>query len=252
MRAGNLPQTADALALQAIVVMPDGDDSFYSSWVTPLPFEACQKSRPAAFGRTEKPDTYCVRSHDYESYIVKDLVAHVDATYRTLADRRARAIIGLSMGGFGAMKLALRHTDVYAVAGSHSGVLAPLYDGPHPHAPGQAKLRTTGALDPKYPQDLRDQAARVLGTDVANWRAHDPATLVSTLKPGTLALYLDCGTEDGFKLADHARYLHELLTAAAIPHTFELAPGDHSFTFWKERLPRSLTFAAAALAKPAP
>ena len=51
--------------------------------------------------------------------------------------REGRATAGLSMGGFGAMQLALRHQDLFSAAASHSGMVSLLYDGPHPHAPGK-------------------------------------------------------------------------------------------------------------------
>lgn len=245
VKVGGLPGAADALGLQAIVIMPDGDDSFYASWVTPLPHAECLKHRPSAFGRTEKAETHCVQRPRYEDYIVRDLVAHVEATYRAAADRRARAIIGLSMGGMGALMLAMRHTDVFAVAGSHSGVVSPLYEGPHPYREGQVVLAASAGLGKKFPQDLRDQALRVFGADVAVWRKHDPSVLAASLAPGKLAIYLDCGTEDGFQLADQASYLHEVLGKAKVAHTFELVPGDHSFSLWKQRIGKSLAFAAA-------
>lgn len=248
VQVGGLPSAADALRLRAIVVMPDGDDSFYSNWVTPLPFEECRKHRPAAFGRTEQAGTYCVRSPRYEDYVVRDLVAHVEATYRAAGDRRARAIIGLSMGGMGALALAMRHTDVFSIAGSHSGVVAPLYEGPHPYREGAAVIATAAGLEKRFPQDIRDQVSRVFGADPAGWRAHDPSALAASLKPGTLSLYFDCGTEDGFKLGDQASYLHEVLAKGGVEHTFELVPGDHSFALWKQRIGKSLAFAAARFA----
>jgi S-formylglutathione hydrolase FrmB len=248
-RVGNLPQAADAIDLQAIVVMPDGDDSFYANWISPLPFDECLVSRPSAFGRTERADTYCVRGHRYEDYIVRDLVAHVEATYRAVPDRRARAIAGLSMGGFGALMLAMRHTDLFAITASHSGVVSPLYEAPHPYREGEVELRQSPTLGKEFPAELRDRAARVLGSDIANWRAHDPSTLAAGLKPGSLAIYIDCGTEDGFKLADQARHVHEVLTKAGVPHAFELAPGGHSFALWKGRIKNSLAFTAGEFKK---
>lgn len=250
VKAGRLQQAADALGLQAIVVMPDGDDSFYSNWVVPLPYEECLVHRPSAFGRTERAETSCVRRPRYEDYIVRDLVGDVEATYRAAADRRARALIGLSMGGFGALMLAMRNKDRFAVAASHSGLVSLLYEGPHPYKEGSAIVSSRPALPGKlYSEDLRAQAARVFGGDLANWRAHDPSALAAGLKEGELAIYVDCGTEDGFKLADQARHLHEVLGKAGVTHTLELVPGEHSFALWKARIDKSLSFAAAGFKK---
>jgi S-formylglutathione hydrolase FrmB len=230
--------------------MPDGDDSFYANWASPLPYEECLDHRPSAFGRTERAETYCVRRPRYEDYLARDLVAHVDATYRTVADRSARAVEGLSMGGFGAMMLAMRHQDVFSAAISHSGVVSLLYAGPHPYQEGAVTQISTPSLpDKPFPEDLRDQAIRVFGANLAGWRAHDPATLATKLKDGDLALYFDCGTEDGFKLHDEALHLHEVLGKAGVTHTFQLVPGGHSFALWKERIDEGLAFAAAHFTK---
>jgi pimeloyl-ACP methyl ester carboxylesterase len=70
----------------------------------------------------------------YDEYLARDLVARVDSAYRTRADRGHRGVAGLSMGGYGAVTLALRYPDVFAAAVSHSGVLAPLFAGPRPYA----------------------------------------------------------------------------------------------------------------------
>jgi S-formylglutathione hydrolase FrmB len=202
--------------------MPDGDESFYANSATD----------PAA---------------RYEDYIVRDLVEHVDATYRTLAERGARGIGGLSMGGFGALHLAMRHQDVFAAAASHSGVDALLYLGPHPYAAGKVKLledvRQWGLAIPQIGSLVRG----IFGTDPATWRAHDPAVLARKLNDGDLALYLDCGTEDLFLLHDGAQYLHDILLERGVRHEWYLGPGTHTFTFWRDRIDDSLGFFARSL-----
>ena len=81
-----------------IVVMPDGHRSFY-----------CNDPRPGGLA--------------YEDHIVTDVVDVVERTFPVIADRGARAIAGLSMGGYGAIMLGLRHPDVFSVACSHSGAM---------------------------------------------------------------------------------------------------------------------------------
>jgi S-formylglutathione hydrolase FrmB len=89
----------------------------------------------------------------------------------------------------------------------------------------------------------------IFGDELATWQAHDPAALVGSLEPGKLALYLDCGTEDGFGLDAGASYLHDLLVARKIDHAFFLGPGGHDFAFWVPRLPESLKFLREHVAK---
>ena len=248
LAGGKLDQQADQLGLQAIVVMPDGDDSFYTDSPTPIDYDECMKSGAGLFFPQREHKATCVRTPRYEAYITKDLVGWVDATYRTLATREGRGIAGLSMGGYGALMLGLRHPDEFAAAASHSGVVALLYAGPHPYVAGQARLIDDPKGYGRAAGNLGEWIASRFGTHIEDYRARDPATLVAKLEPGTLALYLDCGTEDDFKLDDSASYVHDLLVARHIEHTFFLGPGAHNFGFWGPRLPMSLAFMRAHVA----
>ena len=230
-----LTEAADAMQLPAIVVMPDGDNSFYMNSATSADFDACMKG-------ASPTDNACVKNANFEDYIAKDLVAHIDGTYRTRADVSARAIGGLSMGGYGALMLAMLHKDVFSSAASHSGIAALLYTGPRPFVSGKAEL----ADDPVA---LTSKMGRfgvifrgIFGDTIENWRAHDPAFLANTLNDGELAIYIDCGTEDEFHLQHGASYLHEILETRGVAHSFTLMPGRHNAKFWGDRIDDSLAF----------
>lgn len=250
-KGGQLAEAADTLRLAAIVVMPDGDNSFYADSTTAVDYAACLRDGTGLFIPTQPKKKTCVRAPRYEAYITQDLIGWVDATYRTLATREGRGIAGLSMGGFGALMLSLRHPALFAAAASHSGVDALLYAGPIPYEAGKVVLET----DPKRwgagIGPFGDWFRGIFGLDIANWRAHDPAALVGELAPGRLALYLDCGTEDDFALHNGAQYVHDLLTARGIAHAWYLGPGRHNFDFWTARLPHSLGFLAEHVGAPA-
>ena len=251
IEGGHLADAANKLGLQAIVVMPDGDDAFYADGVAKIDYDACMKDGTGLFLQKKRSKT-CVHARNYETYIVKDLVAEIDRKYHTIATREGRAIAGLSMGGFGALELALRHPDEFAAAASHSGVDALLYAGPHPYVAGKVELaddvKQWGVSAPI--PDLNPWMRGIFGDDIANWRAHDPAYLVQKLEPGKLALYLDCGTEDIFALNDGATYLHDLLLAKKIEHAFYIGHGRHDFSFWGPRLPESLKYLRDHVSKP--
>ena len=237
-----LDEAADAMKLGAIVVMPDGDNGFYADSKTPLDYDACMRDGTGLFIPTAPKKSTCVKTPAYEAYIVKDLIGWIDATYRTIATKQGRAIAGLSMGGFGALQLAMRHPDLFAATASHSGVDALLYLGPDPYVAGKVVLGDDPAKAPKDP--FTQWIVGIFGPDIANWRAHDPAALVDTLAPGVLAIYLDCGTEDDFRLHNGAQYVHDLLLAKKIDHAWYLGPGRHDGAFWTERVPHSLAFLA--------
>lgn len=111
-----------AAGLPWIIVMPDAGDSWYTNSAT------------TPGGR-------------FEDYIAHDLISEVDARYRTVAGREGRAIAGLSMGGYGAMKFALRYPQLFSVAGSFSGA----FDGPLDLDRRRADLRDAlrGAFGPQ-------------------------------------------------------------------------------------------------------
>lgn len=251
VRSGKLDAAADQLGLAAIVVMPDGDDGFYIDSALPIDYDRCMKDGTGLFLPEREPhDTTCVRARNYETYIARDLVGWVDAHYRTIARRDGRALAGLSMGGFGAMELALRHPDEFAAAASHSGAIAMLYRGPRPFAPGKTELFTQvsgwgNAIGP-----IGTWIHSLFGSDIAEWKAHDVVELAGKLGPGKVALYFDCGTEDDFALQDNVQYVHEALTARHIDHEFFIGPGKHDYAFWAARLPSSLAFLRGHTAGP--
>lgn len=248
---GDLQATADALHLGAIVVMPDGDAGFYANAASGTSYDECAKTK-TPFNGAEAAESYCVRTPRYEDYLTRDLVSEIDARYRTIADKRARGIGGLSMGGFGALMLAMRHPDLYGAVASHSGLASLLYDGPHPYAPGKVvRAESPDAWGKRYPDKMRALVRGIFGPSIARWREHDPALLAAKLSPGELSIYLDCGTEDDFAFQDQASDLHAELLARNIDHTFVLVPGHHSFDLWKARLPESLRFFARTLSPPA-
>jgi len=136
--------------------------------------------------------------HPMESIVVKNLIPHVDATYRTIATRAGRAIEGHSMGGYGTLFIGFKNPELFSAVTAN----APALVEPAPGA----------ALHPVY------------GDDRAYYEASKPATLatknVSQLKQQ--AIRVICGTEDG--LFPGAQAMHEHLSALGIAHEFLPVP----------------------------
>lgn len=187
-----LPALADKYGM--VMVMPDGMDSWY--WDAP--------ARPGM---------------KMETYITSQLVPYIDANYPTLPQSGKRAITGLSMGGQGAMWLAMRHPDIFGSAGS-----------------------TSGGLDIRpFPKNWK--MAQWLGAKDTNpqvWEDHAIVNLVPSLQPGTLNIIFDCGTDDFFYKVN--QNLHEELLKAKIPHDFISRPGNHSHTYWRNAILYQLLF----------
>ena len=249
--AGKIQQAADVLELEAILVMVDGDDAFYINGVAPVDYDKCIADGVGLFmPGHESRRTTCVRKRDYETYITKDLIAHIDTTYRTIASREGRAIAGLSMGGFGALHLSLRHLDLFSAAASHSGLVSLLYGSPVPYVKGKVEPIT----DPKTWGgpfvEIRRWMLGLFGDDLATWKKYDPAALIASLEPGKLALYIDCGTEDEFLFHNQAAHIHDLLLDKKIEHEYFIGAGNHTFAFWRPRVRESLRFLRDHTSKP--
>jgi len=167
----------------------------------------------------------------YEDHIIKDVLPFVDRTFPTIATREGRAIGGLSMGGYGAVKLGLKYPHLFASVTSHSGaVMTPLH-------------RWT-----QRQEDARRLEAEFKSIFGENWKGgdNDPAALAEkcppTLRP---AIRLDCGTEDF--LLDQNRDLHAHLTKLGFPHEYAEFPGEHNWTYWDEHIQEAIAFHKKAL-----
>lgn len=188
--------TALTAHLPLIVVMPEAKDSWYA-------------------GGTE-------------AFVAHELVDRIDATYRTVPERRARAIAGLSMGGYGALKLALRRPWRYAFAGSLSGA----FDGPR-------------GLEARFPDFAPSLSAAFGPSDAPSRRDEDVHLLIPRAEDPLAALYLDCGLDDPF--LDSNRAIARALTARGAHHAVHEVAGAHDWAYWDARLPHLLDAVARAL-----
>jgi S-formylglutathione hydrolase FrmB len=248
---GHLATTLDSLVAagmpEMIVVMPDGDDGFYTTWNFLGDWPGCRRSRPP---NAEPADAYCVPWPHYDEYIARDLVAFIDRRYRTVADRRHRGIAGLSTGGYGAIALALAYPDVFSAAASHSGVLAPSRGGRRSEVPGNRF--DLDSLRASYAPWLWALHSPVFGKDSVSWAARDPGLLATRLlkrRPQLMpALYVDCGTEDFLLMQNRA--FRDVLRNGSIQLSYVEHSGGHTWGYWRGHAPESAAWLAARLAVP--
>lgn len=177
-----------------IFVMPNGMDSWY--WDSP-----------------KNPKM------QMESFIIKELVPTIDKKYPTKQDRSQRAITGLSMGGHGAMWLAIRHDDIFGNVGSMSG----------------------GVDIRPFPNNWKMK--EWLGERDSNkelWDSMTVINLVPSLKDKQLNITFDCGVDDFFAKVNNN--LHEAMVEAKIPHDYTSRPGAHTHEYWRNSLAYHLLF----------
>lgn len=177
-----------------IFVCPDGENSWY--WDSP---------QNAA--------------SQFETFVSRELVGYIDSRYHTLSSRDKRAITGYSMGGHGAMWLAIRHKDVFGAAGSMSGGLdiRPFPDNWEMKV--QIGTRDGGTFD---------------------WDDYTVVNQVDRLKNGDLQLIVDCGYDDFFLEVNEK--FHEELLRRGIMHDFILRAGAHTAEYWNNAIDYQLLF----------
>src|SRR5208283_1139562 len=231
----HVPQTIEGAFAQGtkemIVVLPDSktahNGSMYSSSVT---------------------------TGDFERFVSHDLVAYIDAHYRTIPKRTSRGLVGHSMGGYGATRIGMKHSDVFGSlyimspcclsarpAGSANTDLEKVVEAAKTPADmanlpffSRAQLATAAAWspDPKNPPFYFDLPTKngVPQPDVlAKWAANAPLAFIDQYI-GNLRQYraiaIDVGDQDGLK-ADTVK-LHEVLDTYGIANIFELYHGTHT------------------------
>lgn len=176
-----------------IIVTPEGGDGWYT-------------------------DSATTANDKYESYIVRELIPEIDKKFRTLPDRDHRAIAGLSMGGYGALKFGLKYPELFSLAGSFSGALA-----------------VTATLPTTRDAGFVKSVNAIFGpADSETRMTNDIFKIVSEMpdasKKNLPFLYIDCGTED-FLFQSNRNFI-ALLLEEKIPHEYRQRPGGHSWTYW--------------------
>jgi enterochelin esterase-like enzyme len=235
---------------EMIVVMPDGDNGFYHTWKKSPDYQTCLKRRAVIFG-SELPTDYCVRHMRYDDYIARDLVQHVDSVYRTIADSQHRGVAGLSMGGYGAVYLPLKYTDVFAAGASLSGAgLALMRIGGYPDTTPVREAASIEELHAAWASTW-DDVTMEIGPGMADWRAVDPVWMArrAVAEHRTIpALWMIVGTEDESTLTVN-RVLHQTLSSLNVSHTYIEAPGAHTLPFWRAHESESLAWLAGIIAR---
>jgi S-formylglutathione hydrolase FrmB len=184
--------------LPLIVVLPDGGRCFYTD----------NADGPA-----------------YGAFFAQELPDFIERTFPAHRDRAGRCIGGLSMGGYGALRLALAHPDRYASANSHSGALL------------------AWRFDPAQTVLSLDEHRRIFGADLADGTAHDLLTLAKRARGSGYPLprlLIDCGTED--HLLPSSRMLTAKLKELGVPHEYHEHSGAHEWDYWNEHVRDAIAF----------
>ena len=179
---------------QLIIVCPDGN---YNSWYFDSPVDSTIR---------------------YETYVSTEVPHYIDSAYHTIAEKSARAIAGLSMGGQGALSLAWKHPDTFTAAGSMSGV------------------------QDLVPWKNHYELTKVLGDTLNNDRFYKNSVvnMVKKIPSEIPAIIFGCGVSDPF--IETNRQLHSELLKLKIPHNYTERNGSHTWQYWANAIGYQLLF----------
>ena len=172
---------------------------------------------------------------NYETYILLELIPDVQQRYRTIEARDGRAIAGLSMGGYGAIKFGLKSPQTFAFVASMSGAFG-----------------MTRFTDEQVPASWRESLKLFGPAGSQTRKANDLFQLIGNVPASQITslpyFYFDCGTEDSPLIFPYNRQLADMMVDRKIPHEYRELPGDHSWAYWDRQVQEILRLAGQKLA----
>lgn len=181
--------------MQMIIVCPDGGRT---SWYFDSPIDS---------------------SFKFETFIGTELPQFIDANFKTIANRKARAITGFSMGGHGGIFIAFRHADIFSGCGSTSGAL-------------HVTVITRGYEVEKRLGDT--------GINKKYWNDWSALNVIEKKPSDSLSIIIDCGTED--RVMPMNRAMHEKMLKLNIAHDYTERPGNHDWHYWENSIDFQLLY----------
>lgn len=173
------------------------------------------------------------KESQFETYITQEVIPKIDQSYRTIIDKKARVISGLSMGGHGALYLSAKHPELFCAAGSMSGAVDM----------GSMFNRDASAEIVK----LMEPVFGVNGVSQEIYASYAVLGMIDKIKTNKIPLIIDCGVDDF--LIESNRELHRRLVYSKVEHDYTERPGAHTWTYWENSLPYHVLFFNTILAK---
>jgi len=165
----------------------------------------------------------------YEDFFFEELMPHVEQKFRIKGEKRYRAVAGLSMGGGGSFMYALRHPELFSSACPLSAYVGPL---------------TMEQLKQQMVRRKESYSDDELKSYFENYNALNLIESVPVEDIKSVRWYIDCGDDDF--LYEGNSLVHIAMAKKKIPHEYRVRNGGHSWTYWRESLPKVLEFVSQA------
>jgi S-formylglutathione hydrolase FrmB len=185
--------------------------------------------------------TFYINSADgsvrYSDFLLREFLPHIEKKYRTRSGRAGRAISGISMGGYGALRFAFAHPELFSAVSAQSAAL--ITESPQMlDAASRTGAPLAGVLGAVFGNPI----------NVPHWNENSPFVLARRNAAGlkTMAIYFNCGQDDNYGFEKGAAALHDELQRLGVKHEYHSYPGDHSFSYFLSHFDEVMEFHSRA------
>jgi S-formylglutathione hydrolase FrmB len=173
----------------------------------------------------------------YSDFFLEEFMPYVEGKYRIERGRASRAISGISMGGYGALRFAFAHPELFSAVSAQSAALVA-------ESPKQLDVAARTGLP------LFSVLGPVFGSPInaSHWTANSPFVLARQNSAGLrkMSIYFNCGEDDNYGFERGAAALHSELQQEHVKHEYHLYPGNHSITYFLSHFDEVLEFQSKA------
>jgi S-formylglutathione hydrolase FrmB len=185
--------------------------------------------------------TFYINSADgsvrYNDFFLQEFIPHIEGKYRIRSGRAGRAISGISMGGYGALRFAFAHPELFSAVSAQSAAL--ITESPQTlDSASQTGAPLAGVLGEVFGKPI----------NVAHWNENSPFVLAKRNAAALrkAAIYFNCGQDDNYGFEKGASALHEELQKESVKHEYHAYPGDHSLTYFLSHFAEVMEFHSKA------
>jgi S-formylglutathione hydrolase FrmB len=215
-----------------------GDQSFLaSSGASSVIEEAWEQKRLGEFViiTPEGENSFYINSRDghvlYEDFFIREFVPQMEKRFRLTGSRSGRAIGGVSMGGYGALRFAFKYPQMFTSVAVHMPALLEQL----PRGAAESGLGTF--LGGAFGSPLNERF----------WQENTPFVFARSAHLQSMKIYFDCGDHDNYGFAAGTRQMDRLLSERRITHEAHIYPGGHDWQFVAQHLEASMEFQSRAL-----
>ena len=185
--------------------------------------------------------TFYINSADgsvrYNDFFLQEFLPSIESTYRIRATRAGRAVSGISMGGYGALRFAFAHPELFSAVSAQSAAL--ITESPQSlDSASQTGTPLAGVLEAVFGKPI----------NVPHWNDNSPFVLAkrNAVAIRKTAIYFNCGQDDNYGFEKGAAALHDQLQKENLGHEYHPYPGDHSLTYFLSHFAEVMEFHSRA------